>query len=163
MVHLALAGVALDPRRLQDGLEREPLLGPHAQQRRDELARLRRDLVPHWVAEVILAVEDGAQQHGLGRVAVRVERVVAGDEDVHEHAQRPVVDGRRVGLVVDHFGRAVGPRAAHSPHHVVRRLRHQLREPEVGDLDLRVGRLVDEEDILGLEVAVCDAALVDVL
>ena len=105
----------------------------------------------------------------------RVERQHLADHEVHDHAEGPHVHLLAVALLVEDFGCHVGGRAA-TVHHFVA-TRDDLREAEIRDfyfLDLGVLvaalelRLIDwvlelDEDVLGLDVSVEDAARVEVL
>ena len=103
------------------------------------------------------------------RLQVRLaeEGVVPEEHDEHDEADAPHVDRLVVRLLVaavaaDELGREVVVGAAHRVH-LLPRLRDEAAEAEVGDQHVRLARLVGEQDVLGLEVAVDDAALVHVL
>ena len=81
---------------------------------------------------------------------------VAHEHLVDEHARRPPVDGLAVALGLDDLGREVLGRAAERPRAVL----DQLGEAEVDDLQVA---LAVEQQVLGLEVAVDDVAVVEVL
>ena len=91
-------------------------------------------------------------------LAVAVEGQPAAQHEEQDHAQRPGVDGLRVLSALEELRRDVAERA----HRVPQRLRAQqhLRQTEVRDDD--VAPAVPHEDVLGLEVAVDDAELVEV-
>jgi hypothetical protein len=141
--------------------EREAVLRMHLQQLIDDGLGLGVDIVPHRVIVVELGLFNLLEHLGANGVAVHVERVIAGQQNKHEDAQRPDVDRVRVRLVVHELGRIVGPRAAHGAHRLVGL--HDGGETKVDQLDLRVGRIVRQHDVLGLEIAVHNAARVQVL
>ena len=83
---------------------------------------------------------------------------IAGQELIDQNAQSPPVHCRRVALVMDHLGGEVLGRAAKrvSLHGMVPIAAEALGKAKVDQLDVPV--LVDEQ-VLGLEVSVGDAAL----
>ena len=124
----------------------------HLQQALDHLLALLRDIV-HDVLEV--PAPDLLKQLGL---VLGAEGVVALQQDVEEDAERPHVgvDGTVVQLG-DYFGGHVGGRAAEG---VDGAGRDGLEaEAEVDEFELPVAV---EQDVLGLDVAVHDVALVQV-
>mmetsp|Transcript_24197 Transcript_24197/g.63890 ORF Transcript_24197/g.63890 Transcript_24197/m.63890 type:complete len:496 (-) Transcript_24197:329-1816(-) len=130
----------------------QPVLHLDSQQRVDEDPPLVRDeplldLKPaaHDVLEH-LELGDGDE----GRLQV--------DQLVREHAEAPPVHKERVAVPQDDLGREVLGRAADGPRALVRR--DDLGEAKVDNLEVAV--LVDEQ-ILGLEVAVGDEVVVQVL
>ena len=125
----------------------------HLQQALDHLLALLRDIV-HNVLEV--PAPDLLEQLGL---VLGAEGVVALQQDVEEDAERPHVgvDGTVVQFG-DYFGGHVGGRAAEGVDGLV--LLAAETEAEVDEFELPVA--VDE-DVFGLDVAVGDVEVVQVL
>mmetsp|Transcript_21007 Transcript_21007/g.63140 ORF Transcript_21007/g.63140 Transcript_21007/m.63140 type:complete len:390 (-) Transcript_21007:239-1408(-) len=127
----------------------EPLVRLSLQQRGAQLARGR----PHGVRVVDLAGQhQGVHLDGL----VGAKGREAGQQLVQEHAEGPPIDGEAVAAARDHLGRGVLRRAAQRPG-AVRRRGEVRGEPKVDELEVALGV---EDEVLRLEVAVHDAALV---
>ena len=153
------------------------LLWVHHQQVSDEVLRVLAHVVPLGRGEVELPAQDLPVHQdvvvgGEGRVPAEpaCERHATGLQDVGDHADGPDVHGRAVHLPLHDLGRQVAGRAAggRQPAHrmglaVSRTQRENLtREAKVGDLDVGVVLLVLQQNVLGLQVAVHDAAVVAV-
>mmetsp|Transcript_31525 Transcript_31525/g.97395 ORF Transcript_31525/g.97395 Transcript_31525/m.97395 type:complete len:421 (-) Transcript_31525:288-1550(-) len=130
----------------------------------DEVLRLGADRPPHLVLwEVVLPGDDALE---LVILRLGAERRVAAEQNVHDDAERPHVGGdavRRAGLVqagVEHLRGDVQRSAAALGEFVV--VAALLGEAEVDDLDRRVLVLARHQEVLRLQVAVHDAAFVQV-
>ncbi len=92
--------------------------------------------------------------------AVVVERQAATEEDKDDHAQGPHVNGLVITVPLEHLRGQITLSAQKGARHGLT-LDH-LGEAKVNQLDLRVGALAREKQILGLEVAVNDVQTVHV-
>ena len=143
-----------------------PLRWVDGQQTADEILGELRDVRPVLVGEFVLARLDATIHLGV-RLAVKRRR--RREQDVHDHTDRPAVARGAVAaqlaarhLLRKHLGRDVPGCAAARRHQKVVRDRRDLREPKVCDLELGLWLGCGKEDILRLEVAVADIAVVQV-
>mmetsp|Transcript_32821 Transcript_32821/g.105210 ORF Transcript_32821/g.105210 Transcript_32821/m.105210 type:complete len:305 (+) Transcript_32821:634-1548(+) len=88
----------------------------------------------------------------------------ANQQDVEEHAERPEVDLKAIRLLRQLLRRPVRP-SAYPPSalHLLPRLVQRHGGAKINQLDRRVALLALEDDVLGLEVAVQDAARMQVV
>ena len=91
-------------------------------------------------------------------MVVPVEGQLAAQQQEHDDSHRPQISLLAVPLHGQHFRSYIGERAACSVHLLLRE--DHLRQPEVGDLE--VVQLLSAQDVLGLQVAVHDAQVVQV-
>mmetsp|Transcript_278 Transcript_278/g.868 ORF Transcript_278/g.868 Transcript_278/m.868 type:complete len:597 (-) Transcript_278:1548-3338(-) len=141
----------------QSRIGREPRSRVHPEQAGDEVLRLGGDPSPFPLREGEGAGRDFAEELPL---VWGVEGHVAAEQDVGHHAQRPHVHRSAVGLVLHDLGREVVWGARQRAEGLARAAVH--REAEVGDLHGGVGARVLEQDVLGLDVPMHDAVLVEV-
>ena len=161
---LARHVLSKDPRVRHELCRRGARVGALREQVLDQPLRLRRDALPLRVVERHLAGAHVREDRLLGRVAVGVEGVEADEQNVHQHADGPHVDGVVVRLLVELLGRPVRPRADPTARpHLRARLLQRHRRAKVDELDRRFGARRVEDDILGLDVAVDDPARVEVV
>mmetsp|Transcript_41282 Transcript_41282/g.102334 ORF Transcript_41282/g.102334 Transcript_41282/m.102334 type:complete len:327 (-) Transcript_41282:45-1025(-) len=155
---LDLGRVALDPFVLEHLLGREALARVNLEQLVDEVLGVLGDVVPPGGGVVVAARHDLLEK---GWHLLLVEGGEAAEQDVQDHAHRPHVHLDAVALGGEDLGRHVAGRAAGRLHDSL--LTHHLGQPEVGQLDRRIGRRRGVEQVLRLEVAVADVVRVQVL
>lgn len=109
--------------------------------------------------EAVVGVEDGLH---LLEVGVAVEGGVAAEQEVGDDANGPEVDGLAVARLLEDLGGHVAGGAAGGGEHVELLLVHDAREAKVGNEQVGVVLGRAEEQVLGLEVAVDDAVVVQV-
>mmetsp|Transcript_23729 Transcript_23729/g.38037 ORF Transcript_23729/g.38037 Transcript_23729/m.38037 type:complete len:318 (-) Transcript_23729:730-1683(-) len=118
--------------------------------------RVRRDRVRHFI------------------LSVAIKRRIPAQQNVHDHAQRPIVDAMVVWLVRQDLGRSIAQCAHACLHHlaaarvfVVLVLVHHVRadngtDTKVGNLHL-LDRVLDAQNVFRFEVAMHNAHVVHVL
>ena len=138
----------------------DALLRVDGQAAADEVLGLGGDAAPVLDGgEAVVGAEDGLH---LLEVGVAVEGGVAAQQEVGDDADGPQVDGLAVAGLAEDLGRHVAGGAAGGGQDVELVLVHDAREPEVGDEQVGVVLGRAEQQVLGLEVAVHDAVLVEV-
>mmetsp|Transcript_88888 Transcript_88888/g.252010 ORF Transcript_88888/g.252010 Transcript_88888/m.252010 type:complete len:512 (-) Transcript_88888:29-1564(-) len=155
-----LGGGALDPAVLQRLLGSGPVARVALQKQSHQVLRGLGDVLPLVAAEAPAALRHLPDHVDL---PLPGERRAAGEEDVHDHPAAPQVALVVVPALQD-LGRGV-VRGAHRLGKVPPGLA-AAREPEVDDLQdvFAVDRaLADQEEVLGLQVAVADVHLVHVV
>ncbi|KFY08530.1 hypothetical protein V491_08429, partial [Pseudogymnoascus sp. VKM F-3775] len=108
--------------------------------------------------EAVVCYEDGLH---LFEVGVAVERRVAAQQKVRNHAYRPDIDWFPVARLLEDLRRHVARRPARGGQHVEVLVVHDAAQAEVGDEQVGVVLGGAEEQVLGLEVAVHDAVGVE--
>mmetsp|Transcript_47868 Transcript_47868/g.125321 ORF Transcript_47868/g.125321 Transcript_47868/m.125321 type:complete len:237 (-) Transcript_47868:123-833(-) len=121
---------------------------------------------PVFVGELVLALFDATVHLGVG---LAIERWRRRKQDVHDHADRPHVARRAIlaqlptaDLLRKHFGCDIAWCAAARSHQEIVRQGGNLREPEVRDFQLGIWLRRCEQDVLRLEIAVADIAVMEV-
>ncbi len=97
------------------------------------------------------AVRDRFDERERG---VAAERWSTGERFEEQHANRIDVGARRRDVARESFGREIRSGAEHHPHRGLAVFFGELRDPEVGDLRVR---LLVEQDVGGLDVTMDDA------
>jgi hypothetical protein len=126
----------------------------------DELTSLNTDTAPVLDrGEAVVCDQNGLH---FFQIAVAIEGCVSAEQEVGYHADRPDVDGLAVAALSEDLWRHVARCAAGCGQDVELLFVHDAAEAEVGDEQVGVVFGGAEEEVLGFEVAVYDAVVVEV-
>mmetsp|Transcript_63556 Transcript_63556/g.150595 ORF Transcript_63556/g.150595 Transcript_63556/m.150595 type:complete len:225 (-) Transcript_63556:651-1325(-) len=106
----------------------------------------------------IILATDGVAKALL--VCVRHERREASQQDVEDDPHTPHVCSEAITFLSNHLRSNVARRAAHVVQNCARFA--DCRETKVSDLDDCVGRIVSQEEVLGLEITMNDVLLMEI-
>mmetsp|Transcript_20479 Transcript_20479/g.78520 ORF Transcript_20479/g.78520 Transcript_20479/m.78520 type:complete len:204 (-) Transcript_20479:908-1519(-) len=153
------------PRVRKRAMDVEAPLHVHLDQFRDEVLRLPADVCPQLLRlEAVLTVLDLLEQR---RREVLVERRKARQQHVEQHACTPHVHCHAVAALrqplgcQQHLWCDILRCTAKGAHHSLSV--DNARQAKVGELDVGIRPAALEQNILGLEVAVCSTARMKVL
>ena len=158
-----VAEVDLEPFVLEHLAAGQTLVRLTNKQVTDEVLRLNTDGVPSSIVEVVLALLDEVEKFDIILV---IEGERAGQEDKSHNADAPAVALLVVPLLLEDLGSDVAGRSARRAGEgllLVVTSREEPRQTEIGKLDrAEVEFRGRNEHVLGLDVAVHDAHVVDV-
>lgn len=133
---------------LQTYLTCPAVLGFWLQQVHDEVFRVLGDILPVPLVEHYLSVAALVDQV---LEVLRAEWGVTAQKGICDDAHRPHVDGLSVALLQHNFRGGVAERAGHCGEDFVLGVEH-LRNAEIGQDQVGVGRLAEVQQVFGLEI-----------